>query len=114
MQIPIVDRLAALKLFLALFNLIPAFPMDGGRVLRATLASRIGFVRATERAASIGQFTAFALGFIGLFPQSDPRLHNRLRLSGRGVRSAFGRFARRLAGRTGEPSDDESLRHAAA
>jgi stage IV sporulation protein FB len=67
MQIPMVDRLAALNLFLALFNLIPAFPMDGGRVLRAALASRIGFVRATERAASIGQFTAFALGFIGLF-----------------------------------------------
>jgi stage IV sporulation protein FB len=62
-----VDRLAALNLFLALFNLIPAFPMDGGRVLRAALASRIGFVRATERAASIGQFTAFVLGFIGLF-----------------------------------------------
>jgi Zn-dependent protease/CBS domain-containing protein len=67
MQIPMVDRLAALNLFLALFNLIPAFPMDGGRVLRAALASRIGFVRATERAASIGQFTAFVLGFIGLF-----------------------------------------------
>jgi Zn-dependent protease/predicted transcriptional regulator len=67
MQIPMVDRLAALNLFLALFNLIPAFPMDGGRVLRAALASRMGFVRATERAASIGQFTAFVLGFIGLF-----------------------------------------------
>jgi stage IV sporulation protein FB len=67
MQIPMVDRLAALNLFLALFNLIPAFPMDGGRVLRAALASRIGFVRATERADSIGQFTAFVLGFIGLF-----------------------------------------------
>ncbi|MBZ9894591.1 MULTISPECIES: site-2 protease family protein [unclassified Mesorhizobium] len=67
MQIPIVDRLATLNLFLALFNLIPAFPMDGGRVLRAALASRMGYVRATERAAAIGQFTAFVLGFIGLF-----------------------------------------------
>jgi stage IV sporulation protein FB len=67
MQIPMVDRLATVNLFLALFNLIPAFPMDGGRVLRAALASRMGFVRATERAASIGQITAFVLGFIGLF-----------------------------------------------
>jgi Zn-dependent protease/CBS domain-containing protein len=66
MKIPLVDRLAAVNLFLALFNMIPAFPMDGGRVLRALLASRLGYVRATEIAASIGQFVAFALGFIGL------------------------------------------------
>jgi stage IV sporulation protein FB len=65
-QIPMIDRLAAVNLFLALFNIIPAFPMDGGRVLRALLATRLGYVRATEVAASIGQFVAFALGFIGL------------------------------------------------
>ena len=62
-----IDRLAAVNLFLAIFNMIPAFPMDGGRVLRAILAARMGYVRATEIAAFIGQGFAFALGFIGLF-----------------------------------------------
>ena len=66
-KVSLVDRLAAVNLFLALFNMIPAFPMDGGRVLRALLATRLGFVRATEIAAFIGQGFAFALGFAGLF-----------------------------------------------
>jgi stage IV sporulation protein FB len=66
MQVSMLDRLADVNIFLALFNLIPAFPMDGGRVLRAALASKLGYVRATEIAARIGQFVAFALGFVGL------------------------------------------------
>jgi Zn-dependent protease/CBS domain-containing protein len=66
-QASLADKLATVNLFLALFNMIPAFPMDGGRVLRALLASRVGFTRATEIAAQIGQGVAFALGFIGLF-----------------------------------------------
>jgi Zn-dependent protease/CBS domain-containing protein len=61
------SRLAAVNVFLVLFNLIPAFPMDGGRVLRAVLAIWLGRRRATEIAALIGQGLAFAFGFIGLF-----------------------------------------------
>ena len=65
--VPMVDRLASVNLFLAVFNLIPAFPMDGGRILRSLLAIKLGFVRATEVAAKIGQLCAFGFGFLGLF-----------------------------------------------
>jgi len=61
------ERLMAVNITLVLFNLIPAFPMDGGRVLRALLAMRLDYVRATQIAANIGQGLAFVLGLIGLF-----------------------------------------------
>jgi Zn-dependent protease/predicted transcriptional regulator len=55
------------NVLLALFNMIPAFPMDGGRVLRALLALVIGPRRATAAATAIGQLIAIALGLLGVF-----------------------------------------------
>ncbi|SIO18158.1 stage IV sporulation protein FB [Rhodovulum sp. ES.010] len=59
-------KLAALNLFLVLFNMIPAFPMDGGRVFRAALSAVMGRVAATRAAARSGQVLAFVFGFLGL------------------------------------------------
>jgi CBS domain-containing protein len=64
---PFIERLMSVNLTLVLFNLLPAFPMDGGRVVRALLAMRMDYTRATQVAATIGQGMAFVFGFIGLF-----------------------------------------------
>jgi Zn-dependent protease/predicted transcriptional regulator len=61
------ERLLFANLFLVGFNMIPAFPMDGGRILRALLAKRMQYARATRIAAMIGQGAAFVFALLGLF-----------------------------------------------
>ena len=75
---------------LVVFNLIPAFPMDGGRIFRALLAMRLGRVRATQLASWIGQAiavlfvvvglwkNAFSLALIGVFVFTTARAENNM------------------------------------
>lgn len=61
------QRLTFVNISLVVFNMIPAFPMDGGRVLRALLAMKLGAPKATELAARLGQGFAFLFVLLGLF-----------------------------------------------
>jgi len=60
-------NLARVNLLLAIFNLLPGFPMDGGRIFRALLANVMPFDRATAIAAAVGRVFAIGLGLVGLF-----------------------------------------------
>jgi Zn-dependent protease/CBS domain-containing protein len=63
----LLERVMLVNVTLVLFNLLPAFPMDGGRIVRALLALRLEYTRATQIAATLGQGMALIFGFVGLF-----------------------------------------------
>lgn len=62
----VIGILAFYNILLGFFNLIPAFPMDGGRILRAAFALRMPYIDATRRAVAVGKSFAFAMGIFGL------------------------------------------------
>ncbi len=59
--------LGVINIILAAFNMIPALPMDGGRILRAVFAKRESYVSATKKAASVGKVFAILIGIFGIF-----------------------------------------------
>lgn len=66
LHVPLLAMIGWINLVLAGFNLIPALPMDGGRILRAALATRMSFVAATEASVKVARVVAIAFGVWGL------------------------------------------------
>jgi Zn-dependent protease len=67
-------KLLALNIFLVIFNMLPVFPMDGGRVFRAILAGSLGMLQGTRVAVGIGTVLAILMGAAGLFLLGNPFL----------------------------------------
>jgi Zn-dependent protease len=59
--------IGSMNLALGIFNLLPAFPMDGGRILRSFFARKMSYVKATHIAASIGKFVAILMAIYGIY-----------------------------------------------
>jgi Zn-dependent protease len=72
-RIELLGKLASINVMLVLFNMIPAFPMDGGRVLRSVLAMLMPYALATQIAAWIGQALAIVFAIFG-FSRGNPFL----------------------------------------
>ena len=68
--LPLLALFGTINLVIGAFNLLPAFPSDGGRILRALLARRRGLVPATELAVKVGRVVCVALGLVGLVVSS--------------------------------------------
>ena len=65
-------NLLVINVYILLFNLIPAFPMDGGRVLRALLSSRLGLLRGTRLAVGVGKALAVTFALLAIFSGPPP------------------------------------------
>ena len=63
---PLITTVGTLNIMLGVFNLLPAFPMDGGRILRALLTPRLGYLKATKIASTLGQYFSFILLVLGI------------------------------------------------
>jgi Zn-dependent protease len=107
----LLETLLLVNVAMVLFNMIPAFPMDGGRVLRSLLALRLPFLQATRIAAGVGQVAALVLGAAGVF-----FLHNWvLALAALFVFQAAGRERALVQARTapaGPPAGEDPRPHA--